>query len=102
MALDTIRKNIKRRKYQSVDAFITDMNIMFDNAKMLNPEGTQIYKDTLALQKTMARITQDELAKPDSVYQDPDSSSKVARLPLDNVEHNGEIYRVSDCIYQER
>jgi chromatin structure-remodeling complex subunit RSC1/2 len=99
MALDTIRKNIKRRKYQSVDAFIADMNIMFDNAKMLNPEGTQIYKDTLALQKTMVRITQDELAKPDSVYQDPDSSSKVARLPLDNVEHNGEIYRVGDWVH---
>lgn len=99
MSLDVIRKNIKRRKYPHVEAFLADMNVMFQNVKRLNKEGSQMFKDAIALQKSMVYIAQDELAKPDSVYQDPDSSSKTARLPLDNIEHNGVIYRVGDWIH---
>lgn len=99
MSLDVIRKNIKRRKYPHVEAFLADMNVMFHNVKRLNKEDTQMYKDSIRLQKAMVRIAQEELAKPDSVYQDPDSSSKTSRLPLDSVQHNGEIYRVGDWIH---
>lgn len=97
--LDTIRKKIKRRLYPSVEDFLTDMNIMFENEKMLNPKGTLIFSDAIKLQEAMARIAKDELEKPDSVYQDPDSSAKVARLPLDSIEHNGETYRVGDWVH---
>lgn len=99
MGMDTIRKNIKRRKYPNVEMFLNDMNTMFANAKMVHGQGSQIYNDALVLEQSMIALTHEELAKPDSVYQDPDSNSKTSRLPLDNVEYNGVVYRVGDWIH---
>ncbi|KAA8915176.1 hypothetical protein TRICI_002671 [Trichomonascus ciferrii] len=99
IALDMIRKNIKRRKYASVDMFLMDMNLMFNNAKQFNADGSQIFQDAVKLQQTMMALAEEEMKKPDSVYQDPDSNSKTSRLPLDQVEHRGEIYRVGDWVH---
>lgn len=99
IALDMIRKNIKRRKYSSVDMFLVDMNLMFNNAKQFNTDGSEIYQDAVHLQQIMMTLAEEEMKKPDSVYQDPDSNSKTSRLPLDQVEHRGEIYRVGDWVH---
>lgn len=99
IALDIIRKNIKRRKYATVEMFLADMNLMFNNAKMFNADGSQVFKDAVILQQLMVQLAEEELKKPDSVYQDPDSNSKTSRLPLDQVEHRGEIYKVGDWIH---
>jgi chromatin structure-remodeling complex subunit RSC1/2 len=99
IALDIIRKNIKRRQYTSVEECLADMNLLFNNAKRFNANGTQIYNDAAALQGTMNRLAEEELKKPDSVYQDPDSNSKTARMPLDQVQHRGEIYTVGDWVH---
>lgn len=99
IALDTIRKNIKRRKYASVDDFLVEMNLMFNNAKQYNADGSQIYNDAETLQRIMVALADEEMKKPDSVYQDPDSNSKTSRMPLDQVEHRGEVYRVGDWVH---
>lgn len=99
MALDGVRKNIKRRKYYSVEAFLNDMNLIFNNAKQYNAETSQIYLDAVRLQQTLAAVADEELRKPDSAYQDPDSNSKTSRLPLDSVEHRGETYKVGDWVH---
>jgi hypothetical protein len=33
-----------------MDGFVTDMNLMFDNAKVYNADGSQIYTDAVTLQ----------------------------------------------------
>lgn len=99
IALDSIRKKIKRRQYKSVEEFLNDMNQMFNNAKSYNQDGSMIYQDAERLQYVMLSIAEEEMKKPDSAYQDPESNSKTARIPLDNVEHRGEIYRVGDWVH---
>ena len=99
IALDSVRKNIKRRKYRSVDVFLSDMNQIFNNAKQYNAEESQIYQDAAHLQQVLAATADEELRKPDSAYQDPDSNSKTSRFPLDSVEHRGETYTVGDWVH---
>lgn len=99
ISLDHIRKNIKRRKYSNVEMYLADMNLLFNNAKLFNADSSQIYKDAVHLQQVMRGLAEEELKKPDSVYQDPDANSKIARLPLDQFEHRGEIYRVGDWVH---
>lgn len=41
---------MKRKKYHSVDAFMKDIDLMFDNAKTYNRDDSQIYKDAVELQ----------------------------------------------------
>lgn len=40
----------KRKKYHSVDHFLRDMDVMFNNAKSYNTDESQIYKDAVNLQ----------------------------------------------------
>lgn len=40
----------KRKKYQSVDHFMRDVDTMFNNAKSYNQDESQIYKDAVYLQ----------------------------------------------------
>lgn len=40
----------KRKKYQSVDHFMRDIDVMFNNAKSYNQDESQIYKDAVYLQ----------------------------------------------------
>ena len=42
----------KRKKYQSVDHFMRDIDTMFDNAKSYNQDESQIYKEAVFLQVT--------------------------------------------------
>ncbi len=44
------QKKLKRKKYQSIDQFMKDMDIMFENAKKYNTDESQIYKDAVDLQ----------------------------------------------------
>ena len=47
--MNTQRKT-KRKKYQSVDQFMKDIDLMFNNAKEYNRDDSQIYKDAIELQ----------------------------------------------------
>lgn len=101
IALDTIKKNIKRRKYDTVESYLNDMNLMFANARQFNMEGSQIYNDAMILQQEMMLLADEEMRKPDSTYQDLASrnNNKTSRLPLDAVQHRGDTYRVGDWVH---
>ncbi|KAI9723736.1 MAG: hypothetical protein M1812_001036 [Candelaria pacifica] len=94
MATEVIKKKLKRKKYQSVDQFMKDMDIMFENAKKYNTDESQIYKDAVDLQVEARVIAEQEKKKPDSEYVMEDG-----RLPLPNgILHNGELWRVGDWV----
>lgn len=50
IAIEIIKRKQKRKKYQSVDHFMRDINTMFNNAKSYNQDESQIYKDAVLLQ----------------------------------------------------
>ena len=74
---------------------------MFENAKYYNEDGSQIYKDAVALQKEARRLADLEKAKDDSEYAGgaTDSSKHQLRFPVSTIEHKGESYAVGDWIH---
>ena len=50
IAIEIIKRKQKRKKYQSVDHFMRDIDSMFNNAKSYNQDESQIYKDAVLLQ----------------------------------------------------
>ena len=95
MAIDLIKRKSKRKKYNSVDHFMRDMDVMFNNAKQYNVPGSQIYKDAEFLQSESHKLAEQEKKKPDSEYLMEDG-----RLPLpEGIEHKGEVWRVGDWVH---
>jgi chromatin structure-remodeling complex subunit RSC1/2 len=83
--------------YGDLDQFVKDMELMFDNAKAFNEDDSQLYKDAVLLQKelrkaalTQKAITDEELAGTEDGF----AHGKNVRIPLDKIEHKGEIYKV--------
>jgi len=50
IAMDTIKKKIKNNNYKSVKQFRDDWNLMFNNARTFNEEGSQVYNDADKMQ----------------------------------------------------
>lgn len=48
--LTSKQRKAKRKKYQSVDQFMKDVEVMFENAKSYNRDDSQIHKDAVELQ----------------------------------------------------
>ncbi|KAL2185938.1 hypothetical protein L209DRAFT_754425 [Thermothelomyces heterothallicus CBS 203.75] len=94
IALDTIKKKHKRKKYQSVDHALQDLELMFENAKQFNEEGSEVYRDAVELAKQARILAEEEKAKPDEDFRDEDG-----RLPLAGIEYRGEIWRVGDWVH---
>lgn len=95
IALDVIKKKLKRKKYSSIDQFMKDVELMFENAKAYNQDGSTIYKDAVDLQKEARILAQAEKEKPDSEYMMEDG-----RIPLpDGILHNGEVWKVGDWVH---
>ncbi|KAL4805259.1 hypothetical protein BDV18DRAFT_140531 [Aspergillus unguis] len=95
VAIDIIKRKSKRKKYNSVDHFMRDMDLMFNNAKAYNQPDSQIYKDAVDLQVEAKRLAEVEKKKPDSEYLMEDG-----RLPLpDGILHKGEIWKVGDWVH---
>ncbi|KAL2132869.1 hypothetical protein VTI74DRAFT_3215 [Chaetomium olivicolor] len=94
IALDTIKKKHKRKKYQSVDQALQDLELMFDNAKQYNEEGSEVYEDAVELAKQARILADQEKARPDDDFRDEDG-----KLPLAGIEHKGEIWRVGDWVH---
>ncbi|KAF2470470.1 Bromodomain-containing protein [Lindgomyces ingoldianus] len=95
MAMDILKKKLKRKKYSSVDHFMQDVELMFENAKTYNEDDSQVYKDAVFLQKE-ARITaKQEKEKPDTEY-----VMEEGRIPMPNgILHNGELWKVGDWVH---
>ncbi|KAK8254489.1 chromatin structure-remodeling complex protein-like protein rsc1 [Phyllosticta capitalensis] len=95
MAMDVLKKKLKRKKYQSVDQFMKDVELMFENAKQYNEDESQIYKDACFLQKETRKAAEEEKAKPDTEYVMEDG-----RIPLpDGILLNGELWKVGDWVH---
>jgi chromatin structure-remodeling complex subunit RSC1/2 len=94
IALDIIKKKHKRKKYLSVDQAMQDLELMFNNAMVFNEEGSEIYQDADELLKQARILADQEKAKPDDNFRDEDG-----KLPLDYIEHRGELWRVGDWVH---
>jgi chromatin structure-remodeling complex subunit RSC1/2 len=91
IALDTIKKKHKRKKYQTVDQALQDLELMFENAKQFNEEGSEVYQDAVELMSQARLLAEQEKTKPDDEFRDEDG-----RLPLAGIEHKGEVWRVGE------
>ncbi len=89
IALESIKKKAKRKKYQNVDQALADVELLFDNAKTYNEEGSQVYQDAVQLQKHARMLADREKAKPDDAFRGEDG-----RLPLPDIRYNGDVWRV--------
>lgn len=95
MAMDILKRKLKRKKYQSVDHFMEDVELMFENAKQYNEEDSQIYKDAVHLQKEARETAKQEKEKPDTEY-----VAEEGRIPMPNgILHNGELWKVGDWVH---
>lgn len=95
VAIDLIKRKSKRKKYQSVDHFMRDMNLMFNNAKAYNQPESQIYRDAVDLQVESRKLAELEKKKPDSEYLMEDG-----RLPLpDGILYKSEMWKVGDWVH---
>ncbi|KAG9527593.1 Bromodomain-containing protein, partial [Aureobasidium melanogenum] len=95
MAFDVLKRKLKRKKYQSLEQFMKDVDLMFDNAKSYNQDESQIYKDAVELQAEAHRLADEERNKPDTDY-----VMDEGRIPLPNgILYNGELYKVGDWVH---
>jgi hypothetical protein len=95
MAMDILKKKLKRKKYRSVDDFMKDVELMFENAKLYNEDSSQIYKDAVYLQKEARAAAEEEKKRPDTEFVMEDG-----RLPMPNgILHNGELWKVGDWVH---
>ncbi|KAK8091791.1 Bromodomain-containing protein [Apiospora hydei] len=88
IALDAIKKKAKRKKYPNVDAALKDIELMFENAKEYNEEGSQIFQDAVELQKQARVLAEQEKARPDNEFEDEDG-----RRPLTEIVNRGEVWK---------
>ena len=95
IAIELIKRKQKRKKYQSVDHFMRDVDIMFNNAKSYNQDESQIYKDADYLQAEAHRLAEEQKKRPDS-----DFVMEEGRIPLPNgILHNNELWQVGDWVH---
>ena len=95
LAIEQIKRKAKRKKYQSVDHFLRDMDLMYNNCKSYNMEDSQVYKDALSLQAETHQLVKEEKSKPDEEF-----ALEEGRLPLPNgVMHNGELWKIGDWVH---
>jgi chromatin structure-remodeling complex subunit RSC1/2 len=95
MAMDILKRKLKRKKYNSVDHFMVDVELMFENAKQYNEEDSQIYQDAEHLQQEARTTAKAEKDKPDS-----DFVMEEGRIPMPNgILHNGELWKVGDWVH---
>ncbi|KAM3449505.1 hypothetical protein MY5147_009729 [Beauveria neobassiana] len=94
IALDNIKKKAKRKKYNSVDRFLDDMNMMFENAKAYNEDQSEVYKAAAELQKETQTLAEQEKAKSDDEFRDENG-----KLPVALIEQDANVWRVGDWVH---
>ena len=95
MAYDVLKRKVKRKKYGDLEAFMSDVNVMFNNAKVYNTDDSQVFKDAVALQGEADKLYKTEKAKPDDTFADEEG-----KIPMPNgILHNGELYKAGDWIH---
>lgn len=93
--MDAIKKKAKRKKYNSLEHLMKDVELMFNNAMAYNLDSSEIYRDAKALLNEARELAAAEKAKPDTEYVLDDG-----RIPLPSgIEHKGEFWKVGDWIH---
>ena len=95
IALDTLKRKSKRKKYTSLDEFLKDLDLMFDNAMIYNEDDSDIFRHSLELKTEAHNLLDAEIAKPDEEYMMEDG-----RLPLPNgILYKNELWKIGDWIH---
>ncbi|KAK4613193.1 Chromatin structure-remodeling complex subunit RSC1 [Fulvia fulva] len=95
IAYEQLKRKVKRKKYKTLEEFMADVNLMFNNAKQYNKDDSPIYKEAAALQVEAGKLYDTEIKKPDESF--ADEEGKIL-LP-NGILHNGELYKVGDWIH---
>ena len=97
IALDLIKRKAKRKKYQSLDHFMADIKLMFNNAMAYNEDASEIYQDAAELLQEAQTLADAEKAKPDSDFIDDEG-----RLPLpQGILYKNNMWKVGDWVHIE-
>lgn len=107
ISLEHVYKRIKDRTYESVDAFVADIDQMLANARSYYPLDTKIHQDAISLDKILRRAVADvqhpdyDVSAPQDQqqYGSPSSSTNNTHRGLDSVEFKGETYVVGDWVH---
>lgn len=94
MAMDLIKRQAKRKKYNHVSEVLKDLELMFGNAKSFNEEDSEVYNDAVFLQGEARVLAKQEIQRPDE-----DFASEDGRIPLKEILYKGEVWKVGDWIH---
>ncbi|KAI9138669.1 hypothetical protein BKA69DRAFT_763523 [Paraphysoderma sedebokerense] len=102
IALDMISKKIDGNKYKSIEDFVADFELMFENAQQYNADGSPVYKDATFLQNLLQKLVYgDETGSQKSQVSESEEREGPAQdglKVLDNVSYKNEKYSVGDCV----
>ncbi|KJR80092.1 chromatin structure-remodeling complex subunit RSC1/2 [Sporothrix schenckii 1099-18] len=93
IAIDIIKRKSRRKIYLTVDDAAGDFELMFNNAKLYNQDGSEIFVAAVKLQALMRRLVAQERQKPDDVFRD-----QHGRLAVPGVQHLGQVWRIGDWV----
>ncbi|KAI8350693.1 hypothetical protein B0O80DRAFT_389041, partial [Mortierella sp. GBAus27b] len=94
IALDIIRKKINSGAYKTLGSFEDDFELMFENAKQYNAEGSDVYLDAEDLQQLFWK----EIGK-DGRSHSKNKNARKHGKELTQVVHRGATYKVGDFVH---
>jgi len=56
MDLSTLKKNLQKRKYEYLEEFTADLQLIWHNCKTYNQMGSEIYKQAEAMERKAKKI----------------------------------------------
>nr|CAG8443596.1 2869_t:CDS:10 [Entrophospora candida] len=80
---------IENHEYRDEDDFVNDMDLMFNNAKRYNVEGSQIYDDAVTLSKLVYKLIGGKFENEEN------QTYKI----LQEIEYKGETYFVGEYVH---
>ncbi|KAF8940876.1 hypothetical protein BGZ47_007579 [Haplosporangium gracile] len=95
IAINDIEEKIDQGDYPTLETFEKDINQMFDNAKQYNAEGSDVYLDAEELQQLFWK----SIGKNGRGRQSKGKRPRKHENELQEVFHNGEVYRVGDFVH---
>lgn len=106
ISLFEIRTKVRTRKYHTVDEFIADITLMFDNTKYFysnaapGSQGHNIYQEALIFEQEANKIIRQELLKPEKelLTANTPGGDGIIRIPLDSIEIEGYTYHIGDWV----
>jgi chromatin structure-remodeling complex subunit RSC1/2 len=101
-----IRTKVRTRKYHTVDEFINDITLMFENTKFFygggqaGPAGAQVLHECLVFEAEATKIIRQELLKPEKelLTANTPGGDGIIRIPLDLIEIEGYLYHIGDWV----